>query len=64
MYYFVASRLLPTIVNSQVQKQRVYLTYALLKGWQVDVGRVIQNEMLTILANNTWHSMGFPALIY
>ena len=45
IYYFVATRLLPTVVNSEVLKPRAILTYAILKGMLVDVSQIIYLEM-------------------
>ena len=65
IYYFIAARLLPTVVNSEVLKHRAILTYAILKGMLVDVGQIIYLEMRTGReARAQCTSFGFPALIY
>ena len=65
IYYFVAARLLPTVVNSEVLKHRALLTYAILKGMLVDVGQIIYLELRTGReARAQCTSFGFPALIY
>ena len=62
IYYFIAARLLPTVVNSEVLKHRVILTYAILKGMLVDVGQIIYLEMRTGReARAQCTSFGFPA---
>ena len=64
-YYFVAARLMPTVVNSEVQRSRAILTYAILRGLTVDVGRVINSDMrVDIDPRGRQYSFGFPALIH
>ena len=64
-YYFVAARLMPTVTNSQVRKERALLTYAIMRGVRIDVGRVIHQEIMAALETKRckW-SLGFPGLIY
>ena len=53
------------MVNSEVQKQRAILTYAILKGMLLDVGQVIHSEMRSGReARAQLTSLSFPALIY
>ena len=64
-YYFVAARLMPTVTNSEVRRERAYLTYALFRGIRVDVGQLIYSEMTESMTTSQSHmSLGFPALIY
>ena len=63
-YYFVAARLMPTVTNSEVRKKRAFLTYAIMKGIKVDVGRIIYREIRgSLTSQQSQTSLGFPALI-
>ena len=44
-YYFVGARLMPTVTNSEVRKERAFLTYTIMKGIKVNVGRIIYREI-------------------
>ena len=53
------------MANSEVRRERAYLTYALLRGIRVDVGQLIYREMTESMTSSRSHmSLGFPALIY
>lgn len=64
MYYFIYSSLMPTTLNSQVLKKRALLTYSILKGMTIDVGRIINEEIHTMVnAGVKTQSIRFTSLI-
>lgn len=61
-YYFVAARLVPVNVNSEVLKRCAFLTYAIMTN--KDVGYVINQEFYTMIAKTKWNdSVGFFIVI-
>jgi hypothetical protein len=60
-YSFVASRLLPVSINSEVQWERIRLLYALKKHIAIDVGSLIFSSMQQMLP--TTSGLGFHSLI-
>lgn len=60
--YFVAARLMPVNVNSEVLKRCALLTYAIMTN--KDVGYVINQEFYAMIAKTKWKdSVGFSAVI-
>ncbi|CAI9113792.1 OLC1v1014471C1 [Oldenlandia corymbosa var. corymbosa] len=59
--YFVNSSLMPSKHSSTVQKKKIHLIYAIMKGWGLDIGRIINREILVALSAKD--GLPFPQLI-
>ena len=46
-FYFVSSTLLPSKHLSTVRKNEVIILYAVLKGYKIDVGKMIENSIMS-----------------
>ena len=46
-FYFISSVLLPSKHPSTVRKNEVMLLYALLKGYKINVGKIIENSIMS-----------------
>ncbi|PON63612.1 hypothetical protein TorRG33x02_275910, partial [Trema orientale] len=64
IHYFISDKLFPSSSYSGVTKERVVLSYAILKGLTVDVGKVIQSSKLHIARGSTVVGLGHSTLIY
>ncbi|WP_198155479.1 hypothetical protein, partial [Candidatus Burkholderia verschuerenii] len=61
---FVSSRLMPVVVNSRVKRKRAICIYAILKGYYINVGQLINEEIKEVATDNTnVQALGFPCLI-
>ena len=47
LFYFVNSALLPSKNLSTVRKNEAILLYALLKGYKINVGKIIKNSIMS-----------------
>lgn len=65
MGLFVYSKIIPTTLNSRVPKKRAILTYAILKGITIDVGKIVNVEIHTLVnLRAKIESKGFSYLIH
>ena len=46
-FYFVSSVLLPSKHLNKVRKNEAILLYALLKGYKINVGKIIENSIMS-----------------
>ena len=46
-FYLVSSVLLPSMHLSAVRKNETVLLYALLKGYKINVGKIIENSIMS-----------------
>ena len=51
-FYFVSSVLRPSKNLSTVGREEAILLYALLKGYKIDVGKMIENSILSYFEGN------------
>ena len=51
-FYFISSILFPSKHLSTVRKDEVILLYALLKGYKINVGKIIENSILSYSGSN------------
>lgn len=62
-HYFINAKLLPSSNFGEVTKDRAILNYAIHKSLSIDMGTVIQNNILHILRESTIAGLGYPSLI-
>lgn len=48
-HYFIYTQIMPSTLNSVVTKKRVFLTYAILKGVNIVVGKIINEEIHSLV---------------
>ncbi|WP_198155484.1 hypothetical protein, partial [Candidatus Burkholderia verschuerenii] len=64
---FINSRLMPIVVNWRVLRKRTELIYAILKGYSVNIGQVINQEIketIKKMTSSNQQVLGFPSLIF
>ena len=62
-FYFLASVLIPTKHVCTVRKQEAVLLYAILKGYKVNAGAIIENSIMTYHEGNRRGLIPHPATI-
>ena len=63
-HYFISATLLPSGNTYEVTKERAILNYAILKGFSIDVGKIIERSIMDRLKGGTTGGLGHPSLIY
>ncbi|XP_073034928.1 uncharacterized protein [Primulina eburnea] len=61
-YLFLARRMMPVSHKSEVQKERAVVLYAISQGYPINVGKLINSQIL-ISVNNRHIGLFFPCLI-
>ena len=61
--YFVAARLLLVSHFNRIAREQVLLVYAILKGFQFDVGWVIRDNIIDISKGSTTSGSAYPTII-
>ena len=62
-FYFVSSVLLPSKYLNTVRKNEAILLYALLKGYKINVGKIIENSILSYYISKYRGLIPHPATI-
>ena len=62
-FYFVSSVLLPSKHLSTVGRNEAILLYALLKGYKINVGKIIENSIMSYSSSKCRGLILHPALI-
>ena len=62
-FYFLASVLVPTRHLSTVREQEVVMLYAILKGYQINIGTIIENSVMRYHEGNKRGVIPHPATI-
>ena len=62
-FYFVNSILLPSKHISTVRKDEAILLYALLKGYKINVGKIIENSIMSYYRSKYRGQIPHPAII-
>ena len=62
-FYFLASVLIPTKHVCTVREQEAVLLYAILKGYKVNVGAIIENSIMKYHEGNKRGLISHPATI-
>ena len=62
-FYFVNSVLLPSNHLSTVRKNEAILLYALLKGYKINVGKIIENSIMSYYRSKYKSLIPYPAII-
>ena len=62
-FYFLASVLVPTRHLSTVRKQEAIMLYAILKGYKLNIGAVIENSIMRYHEGNKRGLIPYPATI-
>ena len=62
-FYFISSFLLPTKHLSIVRRDETILLYALLKGYKINVGKIIEKSILSYSGRNCKGLIPHPATI-
>ena len=62
-FYFIGSILLPSKHLSTVRKNEAILLYKLLKGYKINVGKIIENSILSYYRSKYKDLIPHPAII-
>ena len=62
-FYFISSVLLPLKCLSTMRRDEAILLYALLKGYKINVGKIIENSILSYFISNCRGLIPYPATI-
>ena len=62
-FYFVNSILTPSKHVSTVRQDRAILLYALVKGWNLNVGKIVERSILDYAENSFSRNIPYPSLI-
>ena len=62
-FYFISSVLLPPKHLSTMRRDEATLLYALLKGYKINVGKIIENSILSYFGSNCRGLIPHPATI-
>ena len=62
-FYFVSSVLLPSKHLSTVRRNKAILFYALLKGYKINVGKIIENSIMSSSRSKCRGLIPHPAII-
>ena len=62
-FYFISSVLLPSKCLSTMRRDEAILLYALLKGYKINVGKIIENSILSYFRSNCRGLIPYPTTI-
>ena len=62
-FYFLDSTLMPTKHVNTVKQEETILLYAILKGYKISVGKLIEQSILKYLSSNFRGHLPHPAII-
>ena len=62
-FYFICSVLMPSKNLSTVRREEAFLLYALLKGYKINVGNIIERSILGYFESNCRGMIPHPEII-